>query len=160
MTTPCKPAACDVCGARPWPPAGSGVRGTFSLRYFSPNGVPTAASEPGAWRCEQHYPPRTQPARPAATSPTAALIEFERLLASELARLEEAVDDDASATIKTIRAAVKRGVGEFKKILAASEPPPPDPKPSRRKSSPTIYRADQIDLIADGVARDAAEASP
>lgn len=160
MTTPCEPIACRVCGARPWPPAGSGVRETFSLRYFSPNGAPIAASEPGAWCCEQHYPPRTPSRRPAATSPTAALTEFERLLASELARLAEAVDDDAGATIETIRAEIKRGLGNFKKILAASETPPPDPKTSRRKSSPTIHRADQTDLIADGVARDAAEASP
>jgi len=44
---------CAVCGARPYPAPGSGIRETFSLLKQTPGGKPAPEGE-GEWRCEHH----------------------------------------------------------------------------------------------------------
>jgi len=153
--------ACSVCGACAWPSDPS-VRATFSLRYCSPSGVPTSASEPGAWFCELHYPPRTRAPRPTAQTAREVADTFERTLATEFARLQEAVDDAAGGAVEVCRAELERGLGEVRKAIAAHEPPTTAARP-RRKPSPTVRLAGQAELVEASpaaTAPDESEAAP
>ena len=124
---------CTVCGAMPWP-ADPTTRETFDLLKID-----------GEWFCELHRPARKRASRPAAPSPLEALAEFERLLAGELDRLEEAIDDRDGA-VDACRAELSRGLADLKKAIAAREAQHDAAKP-KRKPSPTVRRADQKDLL-------------
>jgi hypothetical protein len=114
---------CCICGAEPWPdnPA---TRECFDLGRFGPDGRPAESPTVGEWRCDEHRPerlPKQLLSRDAA-SPTEALHEFERLLATEGARLDEALasldDDFAEIAVKAFHEEIARGLTDLRKASA------------------------------------------
>lgn len=114
---------CAICDAHPFPDNPATTRETFDLQRLGLNGLPAESPAPGEWRCEAHpianqdLPVRRAPRR----APTAALTDFENLIASEAGLLEEAAaDEDAvPGALITFREEVARGLASLRKAVAA-----------------------------------------
>ncbi len=107
---------CCECNAQPFPDPGSGFRESFNLTRVGDD-----------WFCEEHMPPKARRApRVTAATPTEAVDQFERILATEFAGLEEAVADgdrgDIAGALKDYDKAIGRALSELRKALEAQAP--------------------------------------
>jgi hypothetical protein len=112
---------CIVCAAMPFPCCGE-VREDFTLRRFDALGRPSESPEKGLWACELHQPRLLAPKpRSPRVTPAEAMVDFETLVASEVALLEEAAvdQDDVPSALKTFREEITRGLAAFRKGIAA-----------------------------------------
>jgi hypothetical protein len=126
---------CSVCHAEPWP-GDPAIRETFDLARVGDD-----------WFCERCRPVAQKRApRLVASSPAEATNEFERTLAAELARPEEAVGDDISEAVEACRAELERALAELRKALLPQKAPPPDDAPRGR--SPKKIKA--TERLGDG----------
>jgi hypothetical protein len=139
---------CSVCQAQPYPdnPA---IRETFNLTRVGDD-----------WFCEEHRPPKAKRApRVTAATPAEAVDQFERILATEFAALEEAVDDgdrgDIADALKGYGDEFKRALTDLKKVVAAQAPAPVEKATQNKRprlKAITVRERDQEgqgDLIAD-----------
>jgi hypothetical protein len=140
------------CGAMPWPDD-PGIRETFSLRRFGPDGRPSESPAPGEWRCELHTPePRSIPKQRPDVSRSEVLSEFEDLFTAELGRMEEALDGVAASPdpLKIFQKEVERGLAALKKTIAPPKPNDTAAKPkARRAPSRTTKLPGQLDAFAE-----------
>jgi hypothetical protein len=110
---------CIFCAAMPFPCCEE-VREDFTLRRFDDLGRPCESPEKGLWACELHQPQLSAPKpRSARVAPAEAMVDFETLVASEVALLEEAAvdEDDVPSAINTFREEVARGLAAFRKAI-------------------------------------------
>jgi hypothetical protein len=110
---------CIVCAAMPFPCCEE-VWGDFTLRRFDDLGRPSESPEKGLWACERHRPQLSAPKpRVARVVPVEALDDFENLVASEAALLEEAAadQDNVPSAVRAFREEVTRGLASFRKAI-------------------------------------------
>jgi hypothetical protein len=112
---------CATCGAEPWPDD-PGIRETFDLRRFGPDGRVAESPKKGEWRCSEHFPkPNERRAPVASVRPAEALAELEETLAVENARLDGAVFDTDGAFDDIVEALdahhqkIERSLAKFRK---------------------------------------------
>ena len=141
-------ARCVVCSIEPFAlddPEGRG----FTLKRFNSSGTPTSGSI-GQFFCQAHYPSKKHASRSVIT-PLAALSEFERALAAESARLEEAVadcsDDNVATAFKDYSEELERALSELRKTFAAQALR--DAKTVQAKRPKPLTLAGQDDRQAD-----------
>ena len=135
---------CRECSAQPHPDPGSGFRESFDLLCIA-----------GEWFCELHRPPKQKRAsRVAAATPAEAVDQFETILASEFACLEEAVSDgdrgDITDALKDYDEAIKRALGELKKDLAARVPAQVEKPAQVKRARPKPITARERDQEGQG----------
>jgi hypothetical protein len=135
---------CSVCQAQPYPDSGSGFRETFSLTRVG-----------GEWLCDEHRPLKKERAlRVAAATPAEALNEFERTLAAESSRLEEAVagcdDYSLAIAIKDFGEELERALNELKKAVVAQAPPRAEKAAQNKRARPKPISARERDHEGQG----------
>jgi hypothetical protein len=114
--------SCTVCGARPWP-SEPGVRETFSLRRYGPDGIPAETPAPGEWFCERHIPEQKSVPKPRSvrTSAKDVVIDLERVLEGEDAHIDDAIAerDNISETLRASRKEIARSLTALKQAVGA-----------------------------------------
>jgi hypothetical protein len=136
---------CHVCHAEPFPDSGSGFRGTFDLVKVG-----------DVWCCELHRAPKAKRATRVAATPVESVNNFEQILATQTAHLEEALADcdyNIISALKEHNEETGRALGELKEAIAAQKPPPAEKMVRGKRPKPISARErdheGQGDLILD-----------